>query len=87
MGEIGRVTEAKVKEAVGLLKPNKNDVTGGFSSDALINAPDILFDQLAGVFRSWLFHGTVTLILLACAFLPLLKVPRKNRQTHAVIEQ
>ena len=78
VGEVGRVTGSKVKEAVGLLKPNKNDVTGGFSSDALINAPDILFDQLAGIFRSWLFHGTVTLSLLACAFLPLLKSSQKD---------
>ena len=78
VGEIGRVTGAKVKEAVGLLKPKKGDVSGGFTSDALINAPDILFDQLAGIFRSWLLHGTVTLSLLACAFLPLLKSSLKD---------
>ena len=44
----------------------------------MINAPDILFDQLAGIFRSWLLHGTVTLSLLACAFLPLLKSSQKD---------
>jgi hypothetical protein len=44
------VTGAKVKEAVGLLKLKKGDVSRGFTSDSLINAPDILFDQLAGIF-------------------------------------
>ena len=63
---------------MGLLKPRKGDVSGGFSSDALINAPDLLFDQLAQIFQSWLFHGTVTLSLLACAFLQLLKSSQKD---------
>ena len=55
------------------MKPKKGDVSGGFTSDALLNAPDILFDQIAAVFRSFLTHGTVTSYLLACCFLPLLK--------------
>ena len=76
--EVDKVTGSKVKEAVGLLKPRKGDVSGGFSSDALINAPDLLFDQVAQIFQSWLFHGTVTLSLLACAFLPLLKSSQKD---------
>ena len=42
-------------------------------SDALKYAPDLLFYQLASVFRSWVYHGTVTPSLLACSFLPLLK--------------
>ena len=78
LGEVGRVTGAKVKEAVSLLKPNKTDVSGGFTSDGLLNAPDILFDQLATIFRSWLIHGTVTFSLLACAFLPMLKSSLKD---------
>ena len=78
VGEVGRVTGAKVKEAVSLLKPRKMDVSGGFTSDALLNGPDILFEQLASIFRSWLLHGTVTFSLLACAFLPLLKSSLKD---------
>ena len=78
VSEVKKVTGAKVKEAVGAMKAMKGDVSGGFTSDALRNAPDILFDQLASVFRSWLFHGTVSLSLLACAFLPLLKNSLKN---------
>ena len=60
------------------MKPNKGDVTGEYTSDAILNAPDILFKLLANVFRSWLVHGTVTVSLLACAFLPLLKNSLKN---------
>ena len=71
MGEVQSVTGAKVKEAVGLMKPKKGDVSGGFTSDAL-------YDILAAIFRSWLTHGTVTLSLLACAFLPLVKSSLKD---------
>ena len=31
--------------------PGKTDVTGVYSSDVFIHAPDILFDQLAAVFQ------------------------------------
>ena len=78
LAEVNKISGVKVKEAVGKMKPLKGDVSGGFTSDALLNAPDILFDQLAGIFRSWLVHGTVSLSLLACAFLPLLKSSLKN---------
>ena len=60
------------------MKCGKGDVSGGYSSDAILNGPDVLFDQLAAVFRSWCVHGTVTPSLLACAFLPLLKSSLKN---------
>ena len=78
LGEVRRVTGSKVKEAVGHLKPQKMDVSGGFASDSLLHGPDVLFDLLALIFRSWLIHGTVTPSLLACAFLPLLKSSLKD---------
>ena len=78
MEEVRKVTGTKVKEAVGKMRPLKADVSGGFTSDALLNAPDILFDNLAAIYRSWLVHGTVSQSLLACAFLPLLKSSLKN---------
>ena len=67
-----------MKQAACKMKSGKGDVSQGYTSDAILNAPDILFDQLAGVFRSFLVHGTVSLNLLACAFLPLLKSSLKN---------
>ena len=67
-----------MKQAACKMKPKKGDVSESYTSDAILNAPDLLFDLLAAVFRSWLVHGTVTLSLLACAFLPLLKNSLKN---------
>ena len=78
VGEVGRITAVKVKEAVAQLKPQKADDSGSFTSDALLQAPDIVFEHLASIFRSWLFHGTVTRSLLACPFLPLLKSSLKD---------
>ena len=69
--EVMKITGDIVKHAACKMKPNKGDVSGSYTSDAILNAPDILFQQLASVFRSWLVHGTVTVSLLVCAFLPL----------------
>ena len=70
------------------MKPDKSDVSGSFTSNALLNAPDSFFDLIAPVYRSWLVHGTVTLSLLACAFLPLfkggLKDPSKTDSYRAI---
>ena len=60
------------------MKPRKSDVSGGFTSDALLNGPDILFEYLAAVFRCSLIHGDVACNILACAFLPLLKSSLKD---------
>ena len=75
-----RITGKSVKEAAGLMKVKvgKGDVSEGYSSDAILQGPAILFEQLAAVFRSWCVLGTVTNSLLACAFLPLLKSSLKN---------
>jgi hypothetical protein len=52
--EVLKVTGAFVKKAACKMKLGKGDVTEGYTSDAILNAPDILFDQLAMVYRSWL---------------------------------
>ena len=59
--EVGKVTGAIVKEAACKMKAGKGDVSNGYTSDAILNAPDILFDQLSLVYRSWLVHGTACL--------------------------
>jgi hypothetical protein len=76
--EADKITCAVVKMAALSMKKCKGDVTGSFTSDAIRNAPDILFKNLASIFRSWLYHGTVTRSLLACAFMPLLKNSLKD---------
>ena len=76
--EVSKLTGSIVKQAMTEMKPKKSDVSGYFTSDALLHSPDILFEQLAAVFWSWLTHGTVTPALLVCAFLPLLKSSLKD---------
>ena len=53
--------------------PGKSDVSGSYSSDLLLNAPDAMFEHISKIFRSFLIHGDVTCQLLSCAFLPLYK--------------
>ena len=55
MLEVGKLTGQAVKKAAALLEQQKTDVSGGFTSDALLNAPDILFQYLASIFRGWLY--------------------------------
>jgi hypothetical protein len=71
--EVNKITGKVVKEASRRLKAGKGDVTGSYTSDAIKNCPDLFYDLTASVFRSWLTHGTVTLSMLSCAFLPLFK--------------
>ena len=71
--EVEKITGKLVKQACLRMKPSKLDVTGSYSSDVLLHAPDVLFDLLASVFRSYLVHGCVTPQILSCAFLPLFK--------------
>ena len=78
LGEVDRITGSVVKQAACQMKPNKGDVSGGYTSDTLLNAPDQLFEHLSLVFKSWIIHGDVTLTILACAFLPLLKNSLRN---------
>ena len=76
--EVVKINGSVVKEAACKMKPGKGDVSEGYTSDCILNAPDVLFEMLAMVYRSWLVHGTVSLNLLSCAFLPLLKNSLKN---------
>ena len=55
------------------MKSHNMDVTQGYSSDAMLHAPDRLFGLLSHISRCWLTHGTVTKSILACAFIPLVK--------------
>ena len=49
MHEVMKITGESFKEAAGQMKYGKGDVSGGYSSDAILNGPDVLFDQLAAV--------------------------------------
>ena len=54
------------------------DISESYSSDVYLQSPDIMFQLLACVFRSYLVHGTVSLPILVCAFMPLFKGGLKN---------
>ena len=71
--EVNKVTAEVVKQACSKLKPGKLDVTGSYSSDIFLHGPDVLFDLLANVFRSYLVHASVTPQILSYAFLHLFK--------------
>ena len=71
--EVNKITGSVVKSASKRLRAGKGDVTGSYTSDAIKSCPDIFFDMTAAVFCSWLIHGTITLFMLSCAFLPLFK--------------
>ena len=77
-GETVKLTAEVVKKAVLKMKRHKMDISQGFSSDALLNAPDLLFQLLAMTFQDWLIHGTITRSILSCAFIPLLKSSLKD---------
>lgn len=76
--DVNRVTSDVIKKVVLSMKARKSDITGGYTSDALLNAPDNMFEHLATIFRSWLVHGKVSHSILSCAFLPLLKSSLKD---------
>ena len=50
VSEVDKITGKVVKVAALDMKPDKGDVTGGFSSNAILNAPDIMFDHMAAIF-------------------------------------
>ena len=78
ISEVEKITGQVVKDACTFMKPGKTDVTEGYTSDIFLHAPDLLFENLAAVFRSFLVHGDLTLQILSCAFLPLFKGGLKN---------
>ena len=73
MREVLNINSEVIKEAMEKLKPNKSDPIYDFTSDFLKNAPDILYEQLALVLKSFLIHGHVTESLLLATLVPIVK--------------
>ena len=55
------------------MKGGKADVIYNFSSDCLTNGPELLHKHLANLFRIFLIHGQVAVILLLCSLIPIVK--------------
>ena len=64
---INLMTINVVKQAISRLKAGKGDISGLFTSDCLKEAPDILSEKLAMIFRNFLRHGYASESLLNCA--------------------
>ena len=71
--DVKKVNAGILKEASNRLKNGKSDPTYLFSSDCIKNAPDILFDHLSVIIRSFLYHGHVTVFLLIATLVPIIK--------------
>ena len=50
--EVNKITGQSVKDAACQMKPRKSDVSSSYTSDAILNVPDIFFDILALAYRS-----------------------------------
>ena len=72
------ITPQVVQAAVQKLKTGKVDITGEFSSEALLNAPNEFFEIMAELFKAFLIHNDFSADILACAFMPLLKGALKD---------
>ena len=75
MKDIKNVDESLVKEALGRMKSGKSDVLYEYSSDMLINGPQVLIEHLVNMFQCFLIHGNVPYFLLLCSLVPLVKDP------------
>ena len=62
-----------VKEASKKHKPDKSDPISEIFSDYLINAPDILFQHLSDVMKTYIAHGHLTQTLAIYTLLPMIK--------------
>ena len=76
--EVRKLTGQAVRLAASRMKSGKIDVHQSYTSNVFLHAPPLLFDKLAAVFRSYLVHGSITLSVLTCSFMPLLKSAGKD---------
>ena len=45
MDEVNKISSSAVKQAVSQLKARKSNISGGYTFDALMNGPDLLFEH------------------------------------------
>ena len=67
MYEVTKVTSSVIADAVAHIKQDKTDPIFNFCSDCFKNAPEILYDQLAAIFRGFLLHSHISSVL-ACYY-------------------
>ena len=67
------ITKEVLTTASKKVKPGKNDPILSITSDCLINAPNILFEKLAFILRSYMIHCHISDFLLISTLLPIIK--------------
>ena len=78
--DVSKVTPTIVKEASTHIEDDKTDPIFSFSSDCIKNGPDLLFETLSLVLKSFLIHGHVTVFLLLATLVPIIKDKQKHKQ-------
>ena len=71
--EVEKIDIDLIKTALQKMKAGKTDVLFDFSSDILINGPEILLEHIVNLFRAFLIHGKFPVFLLLCSLLPIIK--------------
>lgn len=73
MKEVNKIDSDLIKQAMNKIKTDKTDPIFDYTSDFLKEAPDILYDHLAFIIRSFIIHGHVTKELLLATMVPIIK--------------
>ena len=71
--EANKIDASVVKEAAKKLKCEKGDPHFNFTSDCIKNSPDLLFEILSVIIRSFVIHGHVSVFLLLSTLVPIIK--------------
>ena len=73
MIEVEKITPALIKESINKLKYDKTDPLYHFNSDCTKNAPPILSEYLAKLFRMYMTYGHLSSVILVSTIIPLIK--------------
>ena len=71
--DIDKVTPEIVRKAASHLNNGKSDPSYTYSSDCIKNGPDLLYQHLSVVLKSFLIHEHVTLFLLLATLVQIIK--------------
>ena len=71
--KVEQITPILVKEAISKLKNDKTDPLYHFNSDCIKNAPPILCELLAKLFKMYLIHGHISSVIMVSTVIPLIK--------------
>ena len=71
--EVCKINGYVIQEALGKIKSKKSDPLYDFSSDCLKEAPEILYEYLANLLKSFMIHSHITGNLLSATLVPIVK--------------